>query len=52
LKRVVKLPEGVDKESVRCEMNEKSEIVVRAQKLAIDEPQKRSIPITFKNSKL
>jgi HSP20 family molecular chaperone IbpA len=50
LKRVVKLPEGVDKESVRCEMNEKGEIVVRAQKLAIDEPQKRSIPITFKKS--
>ncbi|KAI6184669.1 SHSP domain-containing protein [Aphelenchoides bicaudatus] len=50
LKRVVKLPEGVDKQSVRCEINEKGEIVVHARKLAIEEPQKRSIPITFKKS--
>ena len=50
LKRVIKLPEDVDKNSVRCEINEKGELVVRAQKVAIEQPQKRSIPISFKKS--
>jgi HSP20 family molecular chaperone IbpA len=50
LKRMIKLPDDVDKESVRCEINDKGELVVHANKLAIDQPQKRSIPITFKKS--
>jgi HSP20 family molecular chaperone IbpA len=50
LKRMVKLPDDVDKQNVRCEWNEKGEIVVRAHKLALDQPQKRTIPITFKKS--
>jgi len=51
VRRMIKLPEEVDKESVRCEWNEKGEIVVRASKLpALDQPAKRSIPISFKKS--
>lgn len=50
LKRMIKLPDGVDKQNVRCELNDKGEIVIHAHKLAVDQPQKRSIPITFKKS--
>lgn len=51
LKRMIKLPDDVDKQNVRCEFNEKGEITIHAHKLAIEnEPQKRTIPITFKKS--
>ncbi|KAI6172327.1 Heat shock protein Hsp20 domain containing protein [Aphelenchoides besseyi] len=51
LKRSIQLPKDVDRESVRCELNERGEIVVCANKLAaVNEPKKYSIPITFKKS--
>jgi HSP20 family molecular chaperone IbpA len=50
IKRIIKLPDDVDKQNVRCEMNDKGEIAIHANKLAIGESQKRSIPITFKKS--
>jgi HSP20 family molecular chaperone IbpA len=50
IKRIIKLPDDVDKQSVRCEMNDKGEMIVHASKMAINGPEKRSIPITFKKS--
>lgn len=40
----------VHHESVRINMNEKGELVVAADKKAIDQPARRQIPITFKSN--
>jgi HSP20 family molecular chaperone IbpA len=50
IKRIIKLPNDVDKQSVRCELTDKGEMIVHASKMAIGGPEKRSIPITFKKS--
>ena len=50
LKRVVHLPPDVHHETVRINMNEKGELIVQADKKALDQPARRQIPITFKQS--
>ncbi|CAD5213370.1 unnamed protein product [Bursaphelenchus xylophilus] len=52
LKRTVRIPEGFSKDHVQCDLNEKGELIVKApKKTALNEPEKRSIPINFKQSK-
>ena len=50
LKRVIRLPPDVHHESVRINVNEKGELTVEADKKAIDQPPRRQIPITYKES--
>ncbi|KAI6186239.1 Hsp20/alpha crystallin family protein [Aphelenchoides besseyi] len=50
LKRVVRLPEGVEPQTVRTELNEKGELIIQADKKAIDGNQRKKIPITYKQS--
>jgi HSP20 family molecular chaperone IbpA len=50
IKRIIKLPDDVDKQSVRCELTDKGEMIVHASKMAISGSEKRPIPITFKKS--
>jgi len=50
LKRVIRLPQDVQRESVRIELNEKEELVVHADKKAIDQAAKRKIPIAYKQT--
>jgi HSP20 family molecular chaperone IbpA len=50
LKRVVRLPQDVKRDSVRVELNERDELVVHAEKKAIDQAAKRKLPIAYKQS--
>ncbi|CAD5210023.1 unnamed protein product [Bursaphelenchus okinawaensis] len=52
LKRTIRIPEGFNKDHVQCDINEKGELIVKVPKLAeANKPEKRSIPINFKQSK-
>ena len=46
--RKFKLPKGVDTESIRCNLDDNGVLQVCGQKLALEESQKRSIPIDLK----
>uniref|UniRef100_A0A914CAD3 SHSP domain-containing protein n=1 Tax=Acrobeloides nanus TaxID=290746 RepID=A0A914CAD3_9BILA len=48
--RKFKLPEGIDKESIRCELDDKGRLQIYGQKLALEDSQKKNIPIDFKNN--
>jgi HSP20 family molecular chaperone IbpA len=48
--RKFKLPEGIDKESIRCELDDKGRLQIYGQKLALEESQKKNIPIDLKKN--
>jgi HSP20 family molecular chaperone IbpA len=50
VKRVLKLPDDVDKQSVHCKINDRGDVTVHARKLDINGPLKRSMATIFEHS--
>lgn len=48
--RCFSLPPSVDKEAIRCSLNEKGELEILAPKIFIEDSKSQSIPIDFKSS--
>uniref|UniRef100_A0A914CZR2 SHSP domain-containing protein n=1 Tax=Acrobeloides nanus TaxID=290746 RepID=A0A914CZR2_9BILA len=48
--RKFNLPEGVDKESIRCDLDNKGRLQIYGQKLALEDSQKKKIPIELKQN--
>jgi len=46
--RRVRLPEGIHRDSVKCEMDERGRLTVCGARTAIEQAQRRSVPIDFK----
>ena len=48
--RRFKLPEGIDKDSLRCDLDEKGKLQIYGQKLALPEAEKKNIPISLQQN--
>jgi HSP20 family molecular chaperone IbpA len=48
--RRIRIPQGIHKESIQCNLDERGHLQVLGQKVNKEQPAKRSIPIGFKQA--